>query len=173
MLSFKQYLREENETLEEIAANDNTPGKGFIEKIANDNKKKKIANDNQKAANDNEKKGMDEGQSHYNYDHESDPGKKATRLHSDLPSGKSFHYTTTHDGSKDHSSAQDAHQYLVSQGYKLSKAKHYDGHKGEINEIAPPGFEGTVKAMKKHKDISNPWALAWWQKNHGYKSHKK
>jgi hypothetical protein len=28
--------------------------------------------------------------------------------------------------------------------------------------VSPPGWSGTVKAMKKHKDITNPWALAWW-----------
>lgn len=43
----------------------------------------------------------------------------------------------------------------------------------ELDEVAPPGFEGTVKAMKKHKDITNPFALAWSMKNKGYKSHKK
>jgi hypothetical protein len=42
-----------------------------------------------------------------------------------------------------------------------------------VSEVAPPGFEGTVKAMKKHKDIDNPYALAWSMKNKGYKSHKK
>ena len=42
----------------------------------------------------------------------------------------------------------------------------------ELDEVSPPGFEGTVKAMKKHKDIDNPWALAWYMKNKGYKSHK-
>ena len=40
-------------------------------------------------------------------------------------------------------------------------------------EVAPPGWEGTVKAMKKHKDISNPFALAWSMKNKGMKSHVK
>ena len=40
------------------------------------------------------------------------------------------------------------------------------------DEVAPPGWEGTVKAMKKHKDIDNPWALAWSMKKKGYKSHK-
>lgn len=45
--------------------------------------------------------------------------------------------------------------------------------KDKINEKAPPGFEGTVKAMKKHKDIDNPYALAWYMKNKGMKSHKK
>jgi hypothetical protein len=42
-----------------------------------------------------------------------------------------------------------------------------------IAEKAPPGFKGTVKAMKKHKDIDNPFALAWSMKNKGHKSHKK
>lgn len=45
-------------------------------------------------------------------------------------------------------------------------------------EVAPKGWEGTVKAMKRDKkkgknDIDNPWALSWWQKNHGHKSHIK
>jgi hypothetical protein len=40
-----------------------------------------------------------------------------------------------------------------------------------IQEVAPPGFEGTVKRMKKHKkEIDNPYALAWWMKGKGYKS---
>jgi hypothetical protein len=43
----------------------------------------------------------------------------------------------------------------------------------EVNEVSPPGFEGTVKAMKKDKNIDNPYALAWYMKNKGYKSHKK
>jgi hypothetical protein len=42
-----------------------------------------------------------------------------------------------------------------------------------ITEVSPKGWEGTVKAMKKHKEIDNPWALAWYMKNKGYKSHKK
>lgn len=44
----------------------------------------------------------------------------------------------------------------------------------ELDEVSPPGFEGTVKAMKKKKGdekIDNPWALAWWMKGKGYKSH--
>ena len=45
--------------------------------------------------------------------------------------------------------------------------------KDKIEEKAPPGFEGTVKAMKKHKEIDNPYALAWYMKNKGMKSHKK
>jgi hypothetical protein len=29
----------------------------------------------------------------------------------------------------------------------------------EIEEKSPPGWEGTVKGLKKHKEIDNPWAL--------------
>lgn len=42
----------------------------------------------------------------------------------------------------------------------------------KLFEKAPPGFEGTVKAMKKHKDIDNPYALAWHQYKQGNKSHR-
>lgn len=42
-----------------------------------------------------------------------------------------------------------------------------------INEVAPEGWEGTVKGMKKHKEIDNPWALAHWMKGKGMKSHIK
>jgi hypothetical protein len=41
-----------------------------------------------------------------------------------------------------------------------------------LNEDAPPGWEGTTKTMKKHKEIDNPWALSWYMKNKGYHSHK-
>lgn len=40
-----------------------------------------------------------------------------------------------------------------------------------LNEVAPEGWEGTVKGMKKHSDIDNPWALSHWMKNKGYKPH--
>ena len=43
----------------------------------------------------------------------------------------------------------------------------------ELPEVSPPGWEGSVKAMKKHKDIDNPWALAWHMKNKGDKPHYK
>ena len=38
-------------------------------------------------------------------------------------------------------------------------------------EEAPPGWEGTVKAMKKKKNIDNPYALAWHMHNKGMKPH--
>jgi hypothetical protein len=52
-----------------------------------------------------------------------------------------------------------------------------------VQEVAPPGFENTVKAMKKHPELSggktpkgkdkNIYALAWFMKNKGYKSHEE
>lgn len=38
--------------------------------------------------------------------------------------------------------------------------------------VAPPGWEGTVKEMKKDKGIDNPFALAWSMKDKGYTPHK-
>jgi hypothetical protein len=37
-----------------------------------------------------------------------------------------------------------------------------------LQEGAPTGWEGTVQAMKKHKEIDNPWSLAHWMKKRGY-----
>jgi hypothetical protein len=48
-----------------------------------------------------------------------------------------------------------------------------DAMKEELNEAAPEGWEKTVLAMKKHKEIDNPWALANWMKKKGYRQHKK
>ena len=42
-----------------------------------------------------------------------------------------------------------------------------------VEEAAPEGWEATVKKMKKHKEIDNPWALAHWMKKKGYQPHKK
>jgi hypothetical protein len=33
--------------------------------------------------------------------------------------------------------------------------------------VAPEGWEPTVKKMKKHPEIDNPWALSWYMKNKG------
>ena len=43
----------------------------------------------------------------------------------------------------------------------------------KMEEKSPPGWSGTVKAMKKHKDIDNPFALAWSMKKKGDKPHYK
>lgn len=39
----------------------------------------------------------------------------------------------------------------------------------EKEAVTPPGWEGTVRKMKNHPEITNPWALAWWMKGKGYK----
>lgn len=55
-----------------------------------------------------------------------------------------------------------------------SKVIEAAGTDDQLAEAAPEGWEGTVKGLKKHKDeIDNPYALAWYMKNKGYKSHKK
>jgi hypothetical protein len=38
--------------------------------------------------------------------------------------------------------------------------------------VAPEGWEGTVKEMKQHKEIKNPFALANYMKDEGYTPHK-
>lgn len=41
-----------------------------------------------------------------------------------------------------------------------------------LDEVSPPGFSGTVKAMKgKHPDLDNPYALAWSMYKKGAKPH--
>jgi hypothetical protein len=42
-----------------------------------------------------------------------------------------------------------------------------------MNESAPEGWEKTVLAMKKKKEIDNPWALSHWMKKKGYHSQKE
>jgi len=41
-----------------------------------------------------------------------------------------------------------------------------------VANVAPPGWEGTVRKMKHESGVNNPFALAWWMKDRGYKSHK-
>lgn len=41
----------------------------------------------------------------------------------------------------------------------------------EREAVAPPEWEETVKKMKKHPEIDNPWALAWHMKNKGFTPH--
>jgi hypothetical protein len=38
-------------------------------------------------------------------------------------------------------------------------------------KVSPPGWSGTTEAMKRHPEVTNPWALAWWMKRQGYKPH--
>ena len=39
----------------------------------------------------------------------------------------------------------------------------------EKEEATPPGFEHVVKKLKTVPGVDNPWAVAWWMKNHGYR----
>ena len=55
---------------------------------------------------------------------------------------------------------------------KKDAEKYATENHDKLMEASPEGFEGTVKAMKKHKDIDNPYALAHYMKKMGYKSHK-
>jgi hypothetical protein len=41
-----------------------------------------------------------------------------------------------------------------------------------VSEVSPPGFSGTVKAMKDEPGIGNPYALAWHMYQQGAKPHK-
>jgi len=55
----------------------------------------------------------------------------------------------------------------------IDRVMHGESPSDVIDEVAPPGWSGTVKAMKKHKDIDNPFALAWSMKNKGAHPHKQ
>ena len=55
----------------------------------------------------------------------------------------------------------------------ISAFKPFVENKQVTNEFAPEGWKKTVKAMKDEPGIDNPWALAWWMKGQGFKSHKK
>jgi len=48
--------------------------------------------------------------------------------------------------------------------YQRDKGMNPDQHLA----VAPEGWEPTVKKMKKHPEIDNPWALSWWMRNKGY-----
>ncbi len=48
-----------------------------------------------------------------------------------------------------------------------------DGLKRNLQEKAPPGWSGTVAAMKRHKELRNPYALAWSMKKKGDTPHYK
>jgi transposase len=37
----------------------------------------------------------------------------------------------------------------------------------KLDEKTPPGGERVVKALKRNKNIKNPWATAWAMKNRG------
>jgi hypothetical protein len=65
------------------------------------------------------------------------------------------------------------HEYGQEEKTDMPVDQDMEAMKEEINEAAPEGWEKTVLAMKKHKEIDNPWALAHWMKKKGYHSQKK
>ncbi len=96
----------------------------------------------------------------------------------DLPIGVDEHVrkrgsgyvVTNKSGSKvlgHHKSKKSADKQLAA--IEINKHK----HESKIVEKSPPGWSGTVKAMKKHKKIDNPWALANYMKKKGDTPHKK
>lgn len=42
----------------------------------------------------------------------------------------------------------------------------------DVSGVAPPGWEKSIKRMKKDKGIDNPFALSWWMKKRGAKPAK-
>ena len=105
---------------------------------------------------------------------QTDPQKKADleKVKKNMEQIKSIQSTlkTALDGDRK-TQLQAAIQKLRDENRKLLD-KHYPQTEG-VTEVAPKGWEGTVKAMKKHKEIDNPWALAHYMKGQGMKSHKK
>jgi hypothetical protein len=65
------------------------------------------------------------------------------------------------------------HEYGEEKKTDMPVDKDLEAMKETVNEAAPEGWEKTVLAMKKHKDIDNPWALAHWMKKKGYHSQKE
>ena len=67
------------------------------------------------------------------------------------------------------------HDYEQEKGMETDTPvdKDLEAMKEELNEAAPEGWEKTIKAMKKHKEIDNPWALANWMKKKGYHPKKE
>ena len=65
------------------------------------------------------------------------------------------------------------HEYGEEEKTDMPVDKDLEAMKESVNEKAPEGWEKTVLAMKKHKEIDNPWALANWMKKKGYHPRKE
>lgn len=97
--------------------------------------------------------------------------KKDPKHVEDPDTGKPEHWRIKFQSAKDLSKHGTTEKSPVNEG--ITKKELREMIEEVLNEEAPAGWEGTVKAMKKHKDIDNPWALSHWMKNKGYKSHKR
>ena len=64
---------------------------------------------------------------------------------------------------------------LLGQALNAQQLKDYvlEGLKKKLDEKAPPGWSGTVTAMKRHPELRNPYALAWSMKKKGDEPHYK
>ncbi len=102
-----------------------------------------------------------------------------TNLYSDgdqqlsVDSGESDDSDDEDDEAKSHarpSGVEDSSPF--GEGKKLPSLKSVFGEGKNLlglAEVAPPGWEDTVKKMKGKEDIENPWALAWHMKGKGAK----
>jgi hypothetical protein len=66
---------------------------------------------------------------------------------------------------EDDTDSEDAEQLYDLLDYVSSEKLEETSTKKIHNEVAPPGFEKAVKAMKKNKEVDNPFAVAWSMKN--------
>ena len=58
---------------------------------------------------------------------------------------------------------------LISVQEEMEKDSAFVAEMQKMNEVTPPGWEKTVKKMKKHEDIKSPYAMAWYMKKKGFK----
>src|SRR5208282_4368364 len=96
-------------------------------------------------------------------------GDKLHRIEINHPT-KEFYHNTKNDGEKNWNTHQSTH---VGKFNELPNHLKSLQKEETVVEVSPPGWSGTVKAMKKHKEIDNPFALAWSMKNKGDKPHYK
>lgn len=61
---------------------------------------------------------------------------------------------------------------IKSHEHSISCSDDCDEAYDAIDEVTPPGGEKVVKALKKQKNVKNPWAVAWSIKNKGAKFKK-
>lgn len=104
---------------------------------------------------------------------EADDGEKEYRF--------SYHPRTSPDAKRVSMKVKGKNMYVAhDNGVAAAKKVHpkasgfstFGNQNESIEEKAPPGWSGTVKSMKKHSEITNPFALAWAMKKKGATPHK-
>lgn len=94
----------------------------------------------------------------------------------DYPKDMTTTKTTSHTGSTNAADNRERRKDFRKKVKAAAHKKLMSGAKEEpeqLNEVAPKGWEATIKKMKKHREISNPWALVYWMKSKGYQPRKK